>query len=512
MEDFLNNGYVTTASDFRAIARNAKEDADLKKHLAYLNREKEYQRKLLELDIKVTRNKFRHSRDRIQRSKSSIPAKNTASNRLLTRCKSCSFSPIDENEGHRSTSVNSSQRSKKIIFEEEDMPYKSNHETVYRKSSIVRLRSVSSTNCAKNSLVQKSIPQNSRLLENKRPSMQEESLFMISNHSPRLTQKVLSSTGGFHQPGKQFKKESAVKVRSLPIIGTGCVPTNDVTAQSKSKDKNSDAEFSKKFKEIFDSKSRQHAKSNLILSRFSSENAKEIQTVTHKNPGRSRSSSMPNHENPSKSVEPEGNSLADVDKISNYIATRMPLIAESAKKINESHKIGRSPDRNVGRDCDIVAETGESSRDCANVDNEESNRVHSLVPVNAWAECGTASEAQPQIEAVPGKEAVKLVPPQQSLFGRARSNTACCISDTMWASIEKAFEDDDSNNGLIDILLGKKKQTGGLSKAEMEDIKHCRYLRLPKYVEDANQSTECCCIFHKSGCDIKSFYNVVHKS
>ena len=563
--DFNKFPCATTQSDARACARNAKEDMDLKKRLTILNREKEYQRKLLELDIKVVKNKINNSKDRMRRCKSTAPTRNSLERRILThRRNTIGLIPFDENGrklrfdksiNQGSFKFDDNHGSKLDINSNCVFPFDLKHSHDLKKNAIARagvadnhidmIGNIANLSLASSTSKNHDVPescQSPRISDNDAATANNdqqdfEPKRVTTNKTrklPKNTFRVRSMTTsqlneGFNQTSELFSKREVIKTLSSPVMGRNYKRPEGAREK---------LNLSPNMAEFHDGLSKSLASPTLLSRRASKNNKKEFlqfaknsQQVGVSKLTKGRSYSLPHFDALSTFSEHKRNIKADA--LANYISTRMPLITNanesSAKRLEVANKYEADCIKESDNDAEEDSEICIGDRDCCSHIN--TNRIR---PVNAWSKSDNETEEQmlskPDFEAdnllktscdagnllktdcgslsSPDYEAGSLVPLQDVPFKRPRSNTECCLTETMWDNIEQIFKTNDEHSSLIMALVGKEKLHEGLSLAELEDIKHCRYIRLPKYLENANQSTENCCIFHKSGCDIKSFYHV----
>ena len=62
---------LSTVSELRALAKNTKENLDLKKHISSLDKQKKYTRRLHEVNIQIMSNNFNRAKEKLRRSKTS---------------------------------------------------------------------------------------------------------------------------------------------------------------------------------------------------------------------------------------------------------------------------------------------------------------------------------------------------------------------------------------------------------------------------------------------------------
>ena len=534
------SSFMTSPSEVRALARNVRVDSELKQYSACLDKQKEYQRRILDLNIRVMRNNFNRSKTALRRCKTAVgvcdsrclekkrkpilplsPLPNAANSDRIKkdaygrvvasapfRCRSHTYSPNSsrytinkrETDCERQKSAISTTASR---FENQK----------HRKNSKIAEvgRKVSSGSIGLPNLT--ALSENSRA-ESTTVNRNESCASLVSKFSSaKLASKAIAE-----EEGQKSKKQEDLSSFKHKLKLTKSAPTHmqsltakpietDSLASPKEQPKGNSMENSEIDRPVSIMSCSKRTKSPITTAvRFED----EIATNQQPNEGardRQRSKSLPAtkilHDLQFQRVF-----LNDSDTIAKYIAKQDPIFNGNRDTLEEKGVDALETDSNVNvsdenlQDCDQNCENPEDANEDLNKGAstiDENGEVKGIDKTSCTLEVKHENISASNDSCPESTESelggLPFLPRRSSSLTRQRTKSAFCTTETIWETIElcRLIE---KHGGKVDWqelpVYGPEVKP---IEFEMEEIKRCRYIRLPKYVEMEDEFKEISCVF-----------------
>ncbi|XP_065059951.1 uncharacterized protein LOC135687342 isoform X1 [Rhopilema esculentum] len=547
MAYIVASSFMTSPSEVRALARNVRVDSELKQYSACLDKQKEYQRRILDLNIRVMRNNFSRSKTALRRCKTAVgvcdsrclekerksilpfsPLPNATNSARVKkdplgrigvsapfRCRSHTYSPNSSRYtiNKRETDCDGQMSAiSTTVSRFENQKHRKNS-TGLKLAEVERKVSSGSIGLPNLSM----ISENSRA-ESTTVNRNESRTSLVSKFSSAK----LASKATAKEEDEKCNRQKDVSSYRQKLKLTKSAPTHTQSSTAKPAETDSLASPNEQPKGNSMENSEidrpdsimscsKRSKSPLTTAvRFEEEIATN-QQPNERARERQRSKSLPATEM-LHDFQFQRAFVNDSDTIAKYIAKQDPIFNGNRDTLEEKGVDALETDSNVDvsdenledckPDCEDPEDANEDLDEGANTTNEngeiESNdNILCTLEVKDDNISAVKNETNDSCHESTERKlgALPFLPRRSSSLTRQRAKSAFCTTETIWETIElcRLIEKHGGNPDWQELpVYGPEVKP---IEFEMEEIKRCRYIRLPKYIEMENEFREISCVF-----------------